>query len=336
MAITSLGDLAQSYVLRQQNARLKADLQRQSLELSTGRTSDIGKAVAGDFSPLAGLERSISRLGAFKVATTEAGLFADTMQTALGGIGDAAATLGPQAMAAAAAGGQPAQVNAIGAEAHAKLGAALAALNTRVGDRTLFAGTATDGAAVADADTILSALITATAGATSAADVATAVGTWFDDPAGFGTVGYLGSDDMLAPVRIGEGESARLEITAADPTIVDTLKGLAMAALLDRGALAGNATERAALARKAGETLLQGETARAGLSAALGTEQQRIDEVATRNAAESSSLQIARSDILSVDPYETATALQATQTQLETLYSITAQISRLSLVDYLR
>jgi flagellar hook-associated protein 3 FlgL len=46
-------------------------------------------------------------------------------------------------------------------------------------------------------------------------------------------------------------------------------------------------------------------------------------------------LQNAQLSLLSVDPYETATKMQEMQTQLQTLYAITARAARLSLVDFL-
>ena len=55
-----------------------------------------------------------------------------------------------------------------------------------------------------------------------------------------------------------------------------------------------------------------------------------------RNGAETSALEIARTDILAIDPYRTATELQSTETRLETLYTLTARLSRLSLSEYLR
>jgi flagellar hook-associated protein 3 FlgL len=47
-------------------------------------------------------------------------------------------------------------------------------------------------------------------------------------------------------------------------------------------------------------------------------------------------LEIARADLVAIDPFEAATRMEAAQTQLETLYSVTARLSRLSLVDFLR
>lgn len=334
MALVSLGDMAQSFLLRSQNARLKAGLQHHGQELSTGRVQDVGRHLAGDFGPLAGLGRSLARLDAFKIATTETGLLGTAMQSALAAIGDQASTLAPTLLATAQ-GGLPAHFDAIGAEARSRFGTALSRLNTQVGDRSLFAGIKTGGPAVADAATILAELKTAAAGALTAADVAQAVSDWFDAPGGFGTIGYLGSPDPLDPVIIGEGETAELDITAADPAVRETLKGLAMAALLGEGVLAGNPAARGALATRAGEQLIGAQTDWTALQARLGLAQENIASAETRNNAESAALQIARADLLAADPYEAATALQATQTQLETLYAITARLSRLHLTEYL-
>jgi flagellar hook-associated protein 3 FlgL len=46
-------------------------------------------------------------------------------------------------------------------------------------------------------------------------------------------------------------------------------------------------------------------------------------------------LQIARVGLVSVDPYAATSALTATQSQLESLYAVTARVSRLSLANYL-
>lgn len=334
MALVSLGDMAQNFLLRSQNAQLKTDLQRHSQELSTGRTTDVGRRVAGDFSPLAGIERSLTRIGAFQTLTSEAGLLAGAMQAALSSIGDQASELTPSLLTAKQ-GSLPAHIDSIGAEAHSRFSTALLQLNAQLGDRSLFAGVATDGPAVADSETIMTALAGAVSSAVTADEVAQAVSDWFDDPAGFATVGYLGSSQALSPLTVGEGAQVSISASAADPEVRDMLKGLAIAALLDEGVLAGQPDQRANLATKAGEQLLSAQPGWTGLQSRLGVAEELIAEAESRNAAESSALQIARSNLISVDPYETATALQATQIQLETLYSITARLSRLSLTEYL-
>ena len=333
MSLISLGDMAQSFLLRRQTVALKSDLQRLSGEMTTGRVTDTAARVAGDLVPLAGIDAALARIKGYGAATSEAGLFAGAMQTALGVIGGLSTELS-SSLIAAGSGISSMRVDAVGADARQRFETVISALNTRFGDRSLFAGQASTNAATVDATAILQALDGAVAGATSAADVETAVATWFDDPAGFMAQAYTGGD-KLVPVSIAPGEEALVDVTAADPALRATLKGLATAAMLDRGVLAGQPAARQDLARRAGISLLQSQTDRAYLSARLGTVEAQIGAASARNAAEATSLQIARSDILGVDPFETASKLQETQAQLEKIYAITARMTRLSLMDYL-
>ena len=108
-----------------------------------------------------------------------------------------------------------------------------------------------------------------------------------------------------------------------------------MATMLNRGALSGQPEARAALAEQAGATLLSAQPKLINTAATLGLAQNRISTTAIRNASERSALELARNAIISADPYETATRLQDAQNQLETLFAVTARLSRLSLTDYL-
>lgn len=222
----------------------------------------------------------------------------------------------------------------LGEEAEEAFRTAVATLNTRVGDRSIFAGTRPQQAAVLDADTILTALDTVIAGATTAADVQTAIEAWFDDPSGYSALAYTGGG-RPASVTIATGETVALEVTADSSAIRDSLKGLALAAMLNRGALSGAPSERVSLGERAGSALLQGQTARVDLGARLGRAEARIHSATISNAAEVTSLQMARKELLGTDEYETATLLKATQAQLETLYNLTVRLSQMSLTDYL-
>ena len=334
MGLVSLGDMAQSFMLRRQTVALKSDLQRLSTELTTGRVADTAARVSGDLGPVSGIDASLARLKGYGAVTAEAGLFAGSMQTALGVVDDLSSALSRTLLAASSSSSQS-LVDATGRDARSRLETALSALNTRVGDRSVFGGVATNGPATAPAETIMLALDTAILGATTVQDIETAVTDWFNAPTGFAALGYTGGA-ALAPVNIAPGEEANLDITATDPAIRATLKGLAMAALLDRGVLAGQPAARQDLAKRAGLSLLESQSERTFLAARLGAAEAQIDAAASRNAAETSSLQIARSDITAADPFETASRLQETQQQLEKIYAITARITRLSLMDYLR
>ena len=333
MSKVAIGDLAQSMILRRHSAELKGNLQRLSTESVTGLIDDKTAHVSGDYGPMAGIESTLSQLSGYRSVNAETGIIAGIMQTTLGGIDTAASTLGASIMGSVS-GRTPTQINAIGFDAAQKLTSAMAQLNGRVGERSLFAGVATNSAAVVPAETMMTALDGVIAGALSADDIETAVSAWFDDPLGYEATVYQGGAD-LPSVPIGPDETAQLDITARDPALRDTIKGLAMAALLDRGALAGNALGRADLAKRAGESLLSSQTARSQLAARLGATEANIATASVRNDTEKTALELARLNLISVDPYETASKLQATQSQLETLYAITARMSRLSLVNFL-
>ncbi len=334
MALVSLGDMAQTFLMRRQTVDTKVALQQHLTEVTTGQAADLTRQVRGDHSALNGIDASLTRLQGYASVTAEVGLMAQATQTALGTVNDLAADLAPMLLSAASP-GNGTQLNATASEAGQSFATAVSTLNARIGDRSLFAGQATQGRALVDADAILSALQTAISGLVTVQDVATAVTTWFADPAGYAAVAYRGAGS-LAPLDLADGEQAQVGVTAMDPAIRNTLTGFAMAALLDRGVFAGVPAARAQLADRAGQMLLSGQADRTQMAADLGVVEAQIGSASTRNMAETSALGIARLAIVSVDPYEAATRLQETQTQLETLYTLTARLSRLSLVDFLR
>ncbi len=333
MTLSSIGDLARSFTLRNQTTQLKAELEQRSQEVTTGRIRDIGRAVRGDFTALTALDATLARLDGYKSVTTEAALSTQAMQSALATVSDMSGKLG-SALLSVTSPGNPTSVDAVAKDALAQFRSAVATFNARVGDRSLFGGTETRSPALAPADVILDAVVAAAASATTAQGVAAAVDAWFANPAGYAAVAYTGGP-ALSPVTVAEGEAVALDATAVDAGVRDTLKGLALAAMLDRGTLGGNAAQRAELAKTAGAVLLEAADARGALAARIGTAQERIANAATRNSAEATALQIARIGIVSADPYEAATALTEAESQLDTLYAVTARLSRLSLANYL-
>ena len=333
MSLTSIGDLARSFVLQRQTTALKAETGRLASELVTGRAADPARALRGEMAPLAAIETSFARLAGWRSAAAGAGLRLDAMQAALSVVDAAATDLGA-ALGLASSPGNPQLLAATAADARGKFATAIAALNTRAGDQSLFAGPATAGPALAPAEDMLADLAGAVAGASSAGDVAAAVDHWFDDPGGFLTHAWRGSSAPSGPIPIGPGESLHIEVTAADPALRETVKGLAMAALLDTGLLAGAAA--ADLAGRASERLLGAASERAALAARLGVTQGALAAAETRNAAEATGRGIARQTLTGADPYAAAVALESAQTQLETVFAVTARLSRLSLADFLR
>ena len=95
-------------------------------------------------------------------------------------------------------------------------------------------------------------------------------------------------------------------------------------------------SEKLALIGAAVEPLGKATIGLIDMSAVAGSSQERIAQETSRLNAENTSMGIYRNKMVSADQFETASNLQQVQLQLETHYTVTARLSRLSLVGYLR
>ncbi|SMX47250.1 flagellin [Actibacterium lipolyticum] len=336
MTTVAIGDLAQNLQMRRYNSDLKTRLSTLAQELTSGQSADPAKLVSGDFAPLSAIEHSLNTLSSYQMAGSEAALMTAAMQASLTNVSDVASSL-ESSLLIAASSPETNLLTSTGVDAHEKLDQAIGALNASVAGRSLFSGMATDRAPLISGDEMMAALQTSLAGQTTAQGVSDVMEAWFNARGGgFETVGYVGSEEPIGDVRLGDGATLSLSITAEDQSIRDVIRGLAMGALLaDGGLFAGDTTERAKLAKASAEQLLTASGPMAALQGTLGTAQERIETIQVENTSKSAILELAKSEIVGVDPYEVATELESVQAQIETLYTITARLSRLSLTDYL-
>jgi len=335
MALQSIGDLAHNLVLRQQGTHLAREMDRLTRELSTGRATDTAKHLSGNLLPLADIERGLTLADAHRDVTRIAALDAGIMQAALGRVEDSGRALAETALVAASANGamQPVVLAEAGRNA---LSSMMGALNTDSAGRALFGGDVTDHPPLADAETLLQELLPLLAAAPDASAVRDALDTFFDTPGGgFATDIYRGGQAAAAAHALGAGETVELRIRADEPALRDQIKQAAMLSLIDHPGLALDTGQRAILTREMGTGLLAGQDGVTRLRAQLGFAEERIAQAQTRLDTEINSLGIARNDLLSVDIFKSAAALEQVQTQLETLYTITARTARLSLANFL-
>ncbi len=336
MTSLSIGDLANTFQLRRQTSGLKADLTRLGTELTSGRKTDLGATLAGDFGPYAGIERSLRAIAAYATANSEAAGMLEASQLALQNIQSMGHDLTPALLTASSA-RDPTLIGATAEDARQKFSAVVSTLNTSVADRTLFGGAATDRPALATGEEMLAGLVLAVAGETTAAGIVAAVDSWFDDAGGgFETTGYLGSSRDMGPLLIAEDETVRVDVRADDQVMRDTLKGYALMALIAEGSLDGNVAEQANLTSAAAEKMLASDGDVTDLRARIGAIESRIEDARARNAGEAAAYELARTELIGADPYQTATELQAVYSRIETLYTVTARIAGLSFTDYMR
>jgi len=335
MNLRSIGDMAQAFALNRQSVNLKQQMDRLTVELSSGQAADLTQHLSGNLRHLADVEHALVLQDSHRTAAREATVDAATMQSSLGFIQSLASDLANSAITVGfASGGVP--LSTLSNEAKGTLGSIIGALNTDVAGRALFSGSATDSTSLAPADQVLDEVRTAIVGATSAAAVLSELDTFFDTPGGaFETSIYQGGSSDLSAYQLGDGESVALDIRADDPVLRNLIKQTVLAALVDDPGLALGTEDRQTLARSASEALLTQQDGLSALRADLGVAEARIDQSSTRIGAEITSLQIARNDLVSIDVFETAADLEQVQFQLETLYTLTARASRLNLVNFL-
>lgn len=336
MNIVSIGDMSSTFQNRIASGRLKGDLQRLGVELSTGRRTDPTASTAGDFGPLANIEHVLSTFSARSAALKEVGTLSNLAQNALETVQAHASEAGANLLAVDATESAMTR-RALSDDARSRLDAVVAALNTQAAGRSIFGGAATDTPPLASAKTLMATVEAAVSGETTASGVSSAIDAWFKDVGGgFDTTAYQGADIPMGPFPLSDGAGLTIDARADDSAIRSLMAGLAKAALASSPALALPASEAENLLSQSGRDMLAAGDQITDMRANLGTLQARIEKEGMRLASEKDALEIARNELVGVDQYETATALQEAYAQLETLYTVTARMSRLSLTDFMR
>lgn len=335
MNLQSIGDLAQPFKLRQQNVQLKQQMARLTDELASGRTSNLTQQLAGSFGHITDIEHDLVVLQSYQASAKDAATATAAMQAALDTVQSLAGDLGAAASIAGATTGSTI-VDSVADQGRGSLETMISALNTSVGGRALFSGTDIETSPLASADSLLAEVKLALAGALTFSDIITGLDTFFDTPGGdFDTLIYQGGTTYLSPYQLGEGESVKLDLRADDTAIRNVLKNTVMAALADDPAMPLNTDARIDLAKESGLRSLTSQDELVGIRSSLGFAEARIEQSATRISSETTSLEFARTSLLAIDKFQTATELEQVQIQLETLYTITARASRFSLVNFL-
>ncbi|WP_299968608.1 flagellin [uncultured Roseobacter sp.] len=307
---------------------------RLTTELSSGKVADVRQVLDGNHNYLTSLERSLEVLNGYSVANTEAAYLMETMQTSLENVQNFGSELGLDLILAG--GGPIGVVSGNQSEnARTQLSATLNSLNDDVAGRSLFAGAATDTVPLPDADELIALVRAEVLGQTTPEDIFAAAKAWFDDPAGFDTVAYSGSNTSLAPFVLSDTERVSLDIRANNPAIKELLMNMSVAALADDPGLALDVPTQSELFGIAGLGLQSNQDQLTRVRTTIGFVEGRVETISARNQAEEIGTEFARNALLASDPFEAATQLESVQFQLESLYTITVRSSQLRLVNFL-
>ncbi|WP_017999276.1 flagellin [Paracoccus sp. N5] len=336
-SFNSIGDLSRTFQLRLGQSSLKSRLDQLTQEMMTGIKTDVPKALGGDLHKISHIEGRLAMLSSFQLNASEAQAQFQAMQTALESIKDTVDDLGPSLLTQAGASDENQLRSQLGG-IEQNFRSMFNTLNTNVAGRYLFSGSRSDTAPLGSFDDMMSALGTAVSGATTASDIAARIDAWFDAPAGAG--GFLdstfqGSDSGSTSLAVSPDSQVSMSLTANSSTLRDTLKGMAIMAYASEAGTGVDGAMLRDLFTEAGSRLVKGSTGLISAAADLGQRQATVTQAQTRNGAEATALSVARSNLINADPYETATALEEVEAKIESLYALTARLSRLNLTDYL-
>lgn len=336
MPAYTIGDLRHHFQTAQTGKRLKGDLNELVQELTTGKKQDLTAHLGAQQSNLASLDRRLTLYDRYIEANTQTSRTLDAMQVALTAVEDQRAT-SSDALLVITAASTPQQLERAAQTALHSFERVTNSLNTRLGDKTLFGGNTVDQAPLSDPDTMLSDLKGALSGLTTAGAISAAIDTWFDAPGGgFETIGYQGDTSGYQTRPTDLGQDISLTMRADDQATRDVLKALAKGALAADTTLGLPQDVAQHLQQQAGLDLLGSAAGLATAQARLGHVEGEVSGALTHIQAQKTAFGMSRNEMVLADPFETATRLEALQVQLETHYTLTARLSRLSLTEYLR
>ena len=212
-------------------------------------------------------------------------------------------------------------------DAKAALQETFSVLNTRHGERYLFAGDATSTQPFSDVDTFLSDISAIAAASTDAADFNTQLDAYFNTPgSGWQANVYSGTATSSDPAGV----------TGMDPAIIQIVSGLAVIALSGSDSSVSLFNGKSEAVTAATDTLIDGRASLTDLRADRGILQEQIERSKESLDIEETILTKSFNQMTARDQYEAASELRQLESSLEASYTLTARLANLSLLNYLR
>ncbi len=223
------------------------------------------------------------------------------------------------------------------ATARADFKGTVSALNAQVAGQSLFAGTATDRAALAPADAILADLDALAAGGGDGARTRSRRST------------PISPGRRAASTRPATPARATTWQRSTSATATGSTQGSAPTRTSSSRCCAGRRSRpwsRAApspatsdaqmtMLGAAADSLLPAKEGLLALRSALGTVQETVENAKAQRVAERETIDLARTALLATDPLEAASTFDALENQLNAIYTVTARLSSLRFLNFM-
>ncbi|MEM7493383.1 MAG: flagellin [Pseudomonadota bacterium] len=335
MQALGISDLLTSLRNRRQNSFLNSELNRLTLEISSGKRSDAINNSSTNVSKISSLQNSISLLGSYQETADTLALEQKIKSDAVETIASSVEGLGASLLSSTFGGF--AVLDPLLKDAETLFDSSIGLLNTRVGEKYVFSGENSTTPPLASSDDIIIELQTTTLGITDPTLFWNSVDEWFTQTGnGFDSFAYQGGQGQQTKISVASTVSVDDGALADSSAFRETLRDLSVILLVDTGYFGGSDVDKLQLIEKASTSLISSQKKLVEVGADIGRLQSLIEAANAANAAEDFSIKKALNEITNVDVFEAASELESIQTQLESLYLVTAKTSRLSLSQYLR
>ena len=312
--------------LSQNVAELRSRITDVSTEAVTGQRADLTKHLSGRIGDAMLSQKALQDIQTDRGTLNLRASRLDVVQKSLASIQTSTDGL-PARLHAAVGAESQLEVAGVARDAANAIDTLMSSMNVRLGDRYLFSGDATSTQPFTNKDALLADIRLMAETAADAADFEAQLDTYFNSPdGGWQQSIYQGAATASDPDAV----------TPIDPAITKLMSGLAVLALAgenDSPALlrtSGTSIEAAA------DKVAEGQVALTNLRANVGVIENRIEQGKAALDAEEMILTQVFSDIASRDQYEAAAELRELESNLEASYLLTARLSNLSLLNFLR
>ncbi len=312
--------------LRQETIALRERLTTTTEEAVTGRYKDLTQHLSGRINQAMLGKKALDGVALERSQLTLRGSRLEMTQTSLTVIQERTSGLSARMQAALGSEDQAAR-NATARDSKATLEETFSALNTRYGERFLFAGNATATPPLASPEDLLADIRLIAATATDAADFATQLDTYFNTPTGGWRQNiYSGTETSSDPDAV----------TGADPGLINIVSGLVVMALSGPDELLPLLDGNSQIVALAATRLSDGQTALTNKRSDVGVIQAKVERSKEALGVEETVLTAAFNEMTARDQYEAASELRELESNLDASYLLTSRLANLSLLNYLR
>ena len=346
---TSISSYTMSASLRLSVARMQSELARNQTEMTSGRKADIGLSLGAGTGQSVSLRQEQLRLQSITDSNSLTATRLATTQTSLASIRTGAQSL-LQTLVSARSGG--ASTQSVQTQAAGNLAALTDGLNASANGDYIFGGVNTDVAPIAAyggtppsaAKTAVDAAFSAAFGVAQTSPAVksidgAAMQSFLDTQFGalFQGASWTGdwssASDQPIRSRISTSELVDTSVSANDPAMRKLAQAYTMVSDLGASGMSPSAYQAVvdSATRLVGDALDRLTT----LQANMGVAQNRVTDANERMSVQMTSLKTQLGGLEDVDPYEASTRMSALTTQIQTAYSLTAQLRDLSLLKYL-